>query len=112
MTGVVYSVLALPQIILKPGSDTEIEALLSVTLGRVDFSKEPPESTTIGGDAQGLMEVARQGTDETRQFTGPDWPAVGILPSQQVAIAWIQPNSAFTGTELHVQRYKMCLPEP
>jgi hypothetical protein len=112
VTGVVYSVIALPQLAPKAGSVTAAEARLSVTLGRVDFSKDPPESLTIGGDAQGLMEVSRQDTGEERDFTGPDWPAVGILPSQQVAIAWIQPNAAFTGTELHVQRYKMCLPEP
>jgi hypothetical protein len=37
---------------------------------------------------------------------------VSILPTRQVAVAWIQPNAAFDGTELHVQRYKMCLPSP
>ena len=112
VAGVVYSVIALPQVTLKPGSTTEVEGRLSLSFGRVDFSKEPAESTTIGGDEQGLMELSRQDTSEARMFTGPDWPAVGILPTQQVAVAWIQPNAPFTGTELHVQRYKMCLPEP
>jgi hypothetical protein len=110
VTGVVYSVIALPQLTLKMGSTTQVEGKLSVSFGRVDFNSMPAQSTTIGGDEQGLMELSRQDTDESVSFAGPDWPAVGILPSQQVAIAWIQPNAARSGTELRVQRYKMCLP--
>ena len=110
--GIIYSVLALPQLALKAGSDTEIEAKLSLGLGRVDFSEAGNgASTTIGGDAQGLMEIAHQDTDEALGFAGPDWPAVGILPSEQVAVAWIQRNVERSGSELHVQRYRMCLPE-
>jgi hypothetical protein len=111
--GVIYSVLALPQIALKPGSDTEVEAKLSLLLGRADFSDEGGgASTTIGGseDEMGLMVVARQDTSEELGFVGPDWPAVGILPSKQVAVAWLQRDEAAEQTELHVQRYAMCLP--
>jgi hypothetical protein len=35
---------------------------------------------------------------------------VAILQSQRVAVAWIQPNATADGSELRVQRYKMCLP--
>jgi hypothetical protein len=111
--GVIYSVLVLPQLTLKADSDTDFEAKLSLLLGRADFSEEGAgASATIGGDRNGLTEIARQDTDEAAGFTGPDWPAVGILPSEHVALAWIQPNADRTGTELHVQRYKMCLPAP
>jgi hypothetical protein len=58
------------------------------------------------------MEIAHHDTSEALAFAGPDWPAVSILPTEQVAVAWIQPNAAADGTELHVQRYKMCLPPP
>jgi hypothetical protein len=58
------------------------------------------------------MEIAHNDTSQAQAFAGPDWPAVSILPTEQVAVAWIQPNAAADGTELHVQRYKMCLPTP
>jgi hypothetical protein len=109
--GVVYSVIAVPQLALEPGSDT-LEARLSLVLGRADFSDAGMgESTTIGGDDNGLLEVARHETSEDLGFVGPDWPAVAILPSKRAAVAWIQLNEAQDGTELHVQRYAMCLPE-
>lgn len=108
--GVVYSVLALPQVLPKATDVTAIEARLSLGLGRVDFSgdvKDAP-STSVGD----LQVIAANDTTEASGFAGPDWPAVAILPSQRVAVAWIQPNSDFSGTELRVQRYKMCLPPP
>ena len=111
--GIVYSVLALPQIAAKADDATIIEAKLSLALGRVDFSTPgKADSTTIGGDVDkgGLEQIAQNDTTEAAGFAGPDWPAVSILPTRQVAVAWIQPNAAFDGTELHVQRYKMCLP--
>lgn len=111
--GIVYSVLAIPQVALKADDATTAEGKLSLALGRADFSAQVPTSTKIGGDADtGLMTVAHNDTDEASGFAGPDWPAVAILPTKQVAVAWIQPNPSADGTELHVQRYKMCLPEP
>jgi hypothetical protein len=56
--------------------------------------------------------VARNDTSEAVAFAGPDWPAVAILPGQRVAVAWIAPDAKGAGTELHVERYKMCLGEP
>jgi len=58
------------------------------------------------------MGIARNENEneEALGFAGPDWPAVAILPTKQVAVARIQPNPSADGTELHVQRYKMCLP--
>jgi hypothetical protein len=110
--GIVYSVLALPQLAPKADDPTVIEGKLSLMLGRADFS-DPKNvtSTTIGGDANGLNEIAHNETSEALKFAGPDWPAVAILPSRQVAVAWIQPNPTADGTKLHVQRYKMCLPQ-
>jgi hypothetical protein len=110
--GVVYSVLALPQLAPKSDDPSALEGKLSLVLGRADFSNpNKSDSTTIGGDANGLTEVAHNDTSEAMKYAGPDWPAVAILPSRQVAVAWIQPNSAAAGTKLHVQRYKMCLPK-
>jgi hypothetical protein len=111
--GIVYSVLAIPQLAPKLDQPSIAEGKLSLALGRADFSAEKPTSTTIGGDVEtGLMTVARHDTDEAAGFAGPDWPAVAILPTKQVAVAWIEPNPTADGTELHVQRYKMCLGEP
>jgi hypothetical protein len=111
--GIIYSVLAIPQVAPKLDDATSAEGKLSLALGRADFSEQKPTSTKIGGDPEtGLMTVARNDTDEAAGFAGPDWPAVAILPTKQVAVAWIQPNPSADGTELHVRRYKMCLGEP
>jgi len=106
--GIVYSVIALPQIGLKADA-SGAEGKLSLALGRADFSAPgDATSTTIGGDENGLSQIAHNDTSEAEGFAGPDWPAVGILPSEQVAVAWIQPQGG--GTDLRIQRYKMCLP--
>ena len=113
--GIVYSVIALPQIAAKVDDPAAIEGKLSLALGRVDFSAPgKAKQTTIGGDPMngGLMEIAHNDTSAALSFAGPDWPAVSILPTEQVAVAWIQPSAAGDGSELRVQRYKMCLPEP
>ncbi|HVY26266.1 MAG TPA: hypothetical protein VHB79_06920 [Polyangiaceae bacterium] len=106
--GVVYLVLASPQVVPPQGGATAFEARLNLGLGRVDFSVKDDKGTPVG-DPQ---VIASNDTTEATGFAGPDWPAVAILPSQKVAVAWIQPNSDFSGTELRVQRYKMCLPPP
>jgi len=109
--GIIYSVIALPQVAPKADDPNTAEGKLSLALGRIDLSNpSKAQSTKIGGDASGLMEVAHNDTSLALAFAGPDWPAVSILPTEQVAVAWIQPNAAKSGTELHVQRYKMCLP--
>jgi hypothetical protein len=112
--GIVYSVLAVPQITTRDDDPMTAEARLSLQLGRVDFSTPgKPESTSIGGDVDThLLKIAHNDTSEAAGFAGPDWPAVGILPTEQVAVAWIQPSATAAGTDLHVQRYKMCLPVP
>jgi len=111
--GIIYSVVALPQVAPKADDPTTAEGKLSLALGRIDLSNpSKAQSTKIGGDASGLMEVAHNDTSLALGFAGPDWPAVSILPTEQVAVAWIQPNAAADGTELHVQRYKMCLAAP
>jgi hypothetical protein len=112
--GIVYSVIAVPQIAAKADDATAIEGKLSLALGQTDFSAPgKAKSKNIGGDpSTGLMQIAQNDTSEALGFLGPDWPAVSILPTEQVAVAWIQPNAAADGTELHVQRYKMCLPPP
>ncbi len=112
--GILYSVVAIPQIALKADDPATVEAKLSLALSRADVSApSKTTSTTIGGDVDtGLLEIAHNDASQADGFAGPDWPAVGILPSQQVAVAWIQPATAGAGSELHVQRYKMCLPAP
>ena len=112
--GILYSVVAIPQIAPKADAPATVEAKLSLALSRADVSAAAKTaSTTIGGDVDtGLLEIAHNDASETVGFAGPDWPAVGILPSRQVAVAWIQPATAGAGSELHVQRYKMCLPAP
>lgn len=110
--GIVYAVVAVPQLALKEGSTTEVEARLSLSLGRADFSEQGKGSSEpIGGDETShLLPIARQPTNEAASFSGPDWPAVAILPTRQVAVAWLQPNAERSGSQLRVQRYKMCLP--
>jgi hypothetical protein len=49
-------------------------------------------------------------------FRGPDFPAVAILPGPvvKVAIAWVAPSrlgASSSPDELHLQRYRMCLPK-
>jgi hypothetical protein len=111
--GIVYSVLAVPRLELSNTDPPVVEGRLSVVLGRAQFSGAGSvESTTIGGDPAraGLMEIARSETDEERGFAGPDWPAVGLLPTRQAVVAWIQPDANSEGANLHIRRYRMCLP--
>jgi hypothetical protein len=111
--GVIYTVAAFPQIAAKVDDSTTIEGKLSLTFGRVDLSAPgKAESVTYGGDPEngGFLQIAHNDTTEALGFAGPDWPAVGILPTQHVAVSWIQPSEAGDGTELHVQRYRMCIP--
>ena len=106
--GVVYSVIALPQ--LLPATTDTVTAQLSLALGRVDFSGGLKDAQNMPvGD---VAVVAQNTTTEPQGFRGPDWPAVAILPTERVALAWIQPSVDFTSSELRVQRYKMCLPPP
>lgn len=104
------SVVAIPQLAPNADDATVAEAKLSLALSRADVSAPAEtESAPIGG---GLLEIAHNDASAADGFVGPDWPAVGILPSQQVAVAWIQPAASTAGNELHVQRYKMCVPAP
>ncbi|RYZ01771.1 MAG: hypothetical protein EOO73_34385 [Myxococcales bacterium] len=104
--GIVYSVVAVPQ--LAPRADgSGLEAKLAVALGWADFSSDPVKTRDVGS-----LEVAKSDASAESGFAGPDWPAVAILPGRRAAVAWIAPDSEGNGTELHVQRYKMCLGEP
>ncbi len=107
--GVVYSVAALPQLQAKAEPPDELEAVLNVALTRADFSPNAPDGATGVGE---VLELARMDSGESLNFGGPDWPAVAILPTGTVAIAWSQPQPGGVGSELHLQRYKMCLPPP
>jgi hypothetical protein len=107
--GIVYSVIAIPQLAPKPDSPSEVVGKLSLAFGQADFSGNKSGDATQLGD---LLEIANMDTDASLGFAGPDWPAVGILPTEQVAVAWIQPNPGEGGSDLHVQRYKLCLPPP
>lgn len=110
--GIIYSVVAVPQLALNTNG-TGLDAKLGLLLGRADFSADPVETTTLGGDpTTGLLEVAKNDASEANGFAGPDWPAVAILPGARVAVAWISPNADGSGTELRVERYKMCLGQP
>lgn len=107
--GVIYSVVAVPQLVPEANGGG-LDARLGLLLGRADFSADPVESTTIGGDlSTGGLEVARNEATKESGFAGPDWPAVAILPGRRAAVAWIAPNADGSGTALHVERYKMCL---
>ena len=107
--GIVYSVVAVPQIAVKEDG-SGAEAKLSLAFGRADFSAPGEPTSKAIGDENGVKQIAQNDTSDALAFAGPDWPAVGILPSEQVAVAWIQPGQSGSGTDLHVQRYKMCLP--
>lgn len=101
--GVVYSVIATPELV--PGDEGNSPgARLTLSLGRADFGVEPVKKEELG-----RVEAARSAEEGT---AGPDWPAVAILPSRKAAVAWISPSPSGVGTELHVERYEMCLGEP
>lgn len=104
--GVIYSVVAIPQLAPKPEGDGLL-ARLGLVLGRADFSQSPVETEDVG-----TLEVAKNDASESNGFAGPDWPAVAILPGRRAAVAWIAPNAEGNGTELHVERYKMCVGAP
>jgi hypothetical protein len=105
--GLVYTIVAVPQIALAEDGKT-VEAKLTLSMAQVDFSGQgKADSAEVGAP----LLVASMPTGEEIAFNGPDWPAVGILPTRQVAVAWIQPSPAGEGAQLRVQRYRMCLPQ-
>ncbi len=111
--GIVYLMLALPHVIPKTDGSDGLEGKLSLLLARADFNEGDMEPTPVGGDPMtGILEIAKNDAVLETGFAGPDWPAIAILPGARAAVAWIAPSPSGQGTELHVERYKMCLAQP
>jgi hypothetical protein len=102
--GVGYSVLALPSVAASEGTASGIEASLTLAGFKLDFSTDDVGNQALGEP----FFVSTMATTEELSFAGPDWPALAILATRQVGLAWIQPKLDGTGSELRVQRYRMC----
>lgn len=86
------------------------DASLIAVLARLNSPLDATGTTTAIGAP---LTVATQVATPT-SLRGPDFPALAVIPGAQVkvALAWIQPNASGTGAdELHLQRYRMCLPQ-
>jgi hypothetical protein len=86
----------------------ELTAGLIAGASRVDFGPTPfetePEGTDLGYVQLSAMPTSLPG------LAGPDWPVVAYVPPDRFAIAWTQPAPA-AGSELRIQRYRLCAPD-
>jgi hypothetical protein len=102
-----YAISVVP--VVTPDVDAgTTNASLVAFLARLNSPLDKTGTSTPIGTA---LTVASQVTTSDA-FRGPDFPAVAVIPGQQVkvALAWIQPPATGTGSdELRVQRYRMCL---
>ena len=96
---------------LSPASDAGgTTSSLVAILARLDSPLEKTGTTTIVGTALPLASSPTTADD----IRGPDLPALAIIPGSpvKVALAWIQPAASGSGPdEVHLQRYRMCLPQ-
>jgi hypothetical protein len=97
---------------LTPDADGgTTSATLTAVLARLSSPLAKTGTTTAVGSALSLASLPAT-ADNLR---GPDFPALAIIPGAQVkvALAWIQPPASGSGPdEVHLQRYRMCLPKP
>jgi len=102
--GLVTFVQALPVLGVTPGTNEAIGALALIA-SRVDFGnvpfEEPPTITALG-ESIAVSETPALPPD----LRGPDWPVLGFVEPDRVALAFIEP--AASGDELRVQRYRIC----
>ena len=94
---------------LTADAGTANASILGV-LAKLESPLDKTGTTTAIGTPLVLASQTATGTG----FRGPDFPAVAVLPGAQVkvAIAWIQPPASGSGSdEVHLQRYRMCLPK-
>jgi hypothetical protein len=85
-------------------------ASISALLARLNSPLDKTGTTTAVGDPLTLASEPAAAGD----VRGPDLPALAVLPGTRikVAVAWVQPPASGSGSdELHVQRYRMCLPQ-
>jgi hypothetical protein len=103
--GRVYQVAATPT--FDGSNPSNLEAILQLGVLEIDFDPTMPDAAanTRAVTAE-PVEVAR--TPLASNGDGPDWPAVSVIPPDRVAVAWLQPSA--TGDELHVERFRLCLP--
>ena len=82
-------------------------------LGTVTELESPLEKTGTSSAVGSPLTIASQ-VATSDALRGPDYPAVAVIAGAQVkvAVAWIQPPASGSGPdELHLQRYRLCLPQ-
>jgi hypothetical protein len=103
-----YAVTVVPILSADVDAGTTNASLLAF-LARLNSPLDKTATTTSIGAP--LTLASQTATPST--LRGPDFPALAVLPGAQVkvAVAWIQPAASGSGSdELHLQRYRMCLP--
>lgn len=104
-----YLISAVPRLTQDADAGTA-EASLTAFVAELQSPLDPAGTSTLLGAP---LTVATQ-TATADTFRGPDYPALAVIPGAQVkvALAWIQPASSGSGPdELHLQRYRLCLPQ-
>ena len=102
-----YVISAVP--IVAPDTDAgTTNASLYAFVARLNSPLDKTSTTTAIGTP---FTVASEPTTSP-SFRGPDFPVLAVIPGAQVkvALAWLQPSADGGQDELHLQRYRMCLP--
>ena len=103
--GRVYQVSATPT--FDGSNPSNIEAILQLGVLEIDFDPTMLDAAASFRDVT-LTPVELARMPLAANGDGPDWPAVSVIPPDRVAVAWLQPGA--TGDELHVERFRLCLP--
>jgi hypothetical protein len=107
-SGLVHIVQATP--VVGPTEDGQgLYAGIILGATRVDFGPvffETEAVTTKLGEDVAITAMPTALPD----LVGPDYPAVAYVPPDRFAISWTQP-SLTAGSELRIQRYRLCAPE-
>jgi hypothetical protein len=107
-TGLVHLVQATPIVSVEEGT-TNLYAAVLLNAQQIDFGVVPfqdePVTTNLGDPI--LLNALPTAPPE---FAGPDWPTVAYVPPDRFAVTWTEP-SLESGSELRIQRYRLCAPD-
>ena len=82
-----------------------LQGVMALIVYRIEFGavpfQQPPATTPIATKELSRITVSPPG------YVGPDWPAIGMLEPNKIALAWIEPNASGRD-DLHVRRYAFC----
>jgi hypothetical protein len=105
--GTIY--LASAAALLGPNAQGDAEAALILSANRLDFGATPFQSPPTGEQIGQI--VLDQMKPKGVLNDGPNFPAISLSATDRIAVAWIRPKDVGQGSELRIERRRVCLTE-